>query len=68
MFEFLEDFWSVRIKGLHKHKFVRIEDGQIGGMKWQQHRCLDCKKVLNLDDWQINDLPLTMRYEKIDRS
>ncbi len=65
--EWLEDLYYIRIKGLHKHHYVRAENGVTCGVLWQRHQCTDpkCKKIVGLDDWQIADLPPEMKYEKI---
>ena len=64
--EIFYDFYYVKIKGLHKHNFKRIENGETLGISWQRHQCNGCKKIVGLDDWQIADLPPDMKYEKID--
>jgi hypothetical protein len=70
----LNDIWHVYILRKHKHEYVRIKDGraemQIYGngsqvITYQRHQCLTCKKIVGLDDWQINDLPTEMLYEKL---
>ncbi len=70
----LEDIYYVRILGKHKHQYKRIKDGRteirtrIGNIdiiKYQRHQCSTCKKIVGLDDWQINDMPTSMLYEKI---
>ncbi len=70
----LEDIYYVKILGKHKHQYKRIEDGyseirkytgSIDTIKYQRHQCSTCKKIVGLDDWQINDMPTCMLYEKI---
>jgi len=64
----IKDIWYVWILKKHKHDYKRIEDGITYGLRWQRHQCMDCKKVVGLDDWQIADLPTDMLYEKIDET
>ena len=70
----LNDIWYVWISGRHKHEYVRIDDahlkiespdGNILEVTYQQHQCLACRKIVGLDDWQIEDLPNDMLYEKL---
>lgn len=60
------DLYYVNMKGLHRHNYERIKDGETLGVFWQRHQCTGCKKIVGLDDWQISDLPLNIKYEKID--
>lgn len=61
----LRDIWHVWILKKHKHIYKRIEDGKVCEISWQMHQCIDCKKIVGLDDWQIKDLPTDMLYEKL---
>jgi len=60
----IEEFWYTKIRRFHKHTFVRISDGNACGFVYQRHACTGCGKILSLDDWQINDLPIGMKYSK----
>ena len=67
------DIWYVWILKRHKHDYKRIEDGHIeitkngvtNTINWQRHQCTICKKIVGLDDWQIDKLPEYMLYEKL---
>jgi len=60
----IRDFWYTKIRKFHKHTFVRIHDGNMCGVPYQRYQCEECGQVLNLDDWQIADLPRGMKYSK----
>lgn len=65
LLEKLEDLYYIGIKGLHKHDYQRIRDKNSAGIIWQRHQCYNCGKIVGLDDWQIKDLPISMKYEKL---
>ncbi|MCK5025882.1 MAG: hypothetical protein KAS15_04780 [Nanoarchaeota archaeon] len=68
LLEKLEDLYFIGIKGLHKHNYQRIEDGVSAGTKWQRYECTNCEKTVGLDDWQIKNLPYSMKYEEFPQS
>ncbi len=69
----LSDIWNVSILGKHKHRYKRIEDAHINiatkgiprTISFQRHQCATCKKIVGLEDWQIESLPTSMLYEKL---
>lgn len=73
MWRLFNDIWYVWILKKHKHSYKRIEDGHIemknngtaSAFVWQRHQCEKCKKIIGLEDWQIENLPKSMLYEKL---
>lgn len=61
------DIWYVWILGMHKHNYARIEDEIYLGRYQERYQCTECKGIVRLDDWQIEDLPIDMLYEKIEK-
>ena len=68
LLEKLEDLYFVGIKCLHKHNYQRSRDGVSAGIHWQRYRCTDCMKTVGLEDWQIKNLPYSMKYEEFPQS
>ena len=68
LLEKLEDLYFIGIKGLYKHDYKRIRDGISAGTNWKRYQCINCDKIVGLDDWQIKDLPYSMKYEEFPQS
>lgn len=72
LLEWIEDFWYVKIKKLHKHDYKRISDGKIPLEGFQRHliysryQCTKCGNIVGLDAWQIASLPTSMKYQSAD--
>ena len=61
----VKDIWYVWIKGMHKHKFVRIDNIVHDGVSTSRFQCPGCKKIINLDPWQVAELFDEDLYERV---